>query len=202
MVHGLWMRGHLEMWPLRQRLSRAGFEPRQFSYSSVRQTLAATSAQLWAAIEALHGHPFHLVAHSLGGIIVIETLHRYGTAGLQRVVTLGSPLTGSLVARRMDRHALTRWPLGQSREALINGAPSLPAGIEIGSIAGNKALGLGRLMAPDNNPPGDGSVSISETRPAGLADHITLPLTHSGLQMSALAARQTIAFLRNGCFEH
>lgn len=196
------MRGHLEMWPLRRRLHDGGFQPYQFSYSSLRHPLPVITRQLWAKIQTLQGQPFHLVAHSLGGIIVMETLHRHGTAGLRRIVTLGSPLTGSAVARRMDRHALTRWPLGQARDALINGAPPLPTDIEVGSIAGNKALGMGRLMSPGSNVPGDGSVSIAETRPAGLSDHITLPLSHSGLQMSALAAKQTIAFLRHGRFDH
>ena len=196
------MRGHLEMWPLRRRLRDAGFAPQQFSYSSLRQPLATISRQLTTMIETLQGRPFHLVAHSLGGIVVMEALQRHGTAGLQRIVTLGSPLTGSAVARRMDRHALTRWPLGRSRDALLNGAPPLPSGIEVGSIAGSKALGIGRILVPGNNSPGDGSVSIAETRAAGLSDHITLPLTHNGLQLSALAAAQTISFLRHGHFEH
>ena len=196
------MRGHLEMWPLRRRLADAGFSPRQFSYSSLFQRLETTSSALWALIDALNSKPYHLVAHSLGGIIVMETLHRHGCAALQRVVTLGSPLTGSAIARQMDHHALSRWPLGHSRQALLYGAPPLPAGIEVGSIAGSLTLGMGRLMSPTETPPGDGSVSIAETRPAGLSDHITLPLTHNGLQLSALAADQTIAFLRNGQFKH
>ena len=196
------MRGHLEMWPLRRRLANAGFAPQQFSYASLRQPLASITTQLSAMIDALQGRRYHLVAHSLGGIIVMETLHRHGCAALQRVVTLGSPLTGSAVARQMDRNALSRWPLGRARQALLNGAPPLPAGIEVGSIAGSLAMGMGRLMSPSDAPPGDGSVSIAETRLAGLSDHITLPLTHTGLQLSALAADQTIAFLRTGQFNH
>ena len=196
------MRGHLEMWPLRRRLADAGFAPHQYSYPSLFHAIEDNSAGLWTMIEALQGRPFHLVAHSLGGIVVMQTLHRHGHAALQRVVTLGSPLTGSATARRMDRHALSRWPLGHARQALLDGAPPLPAGIQVGSIAGNMALGMGRLMSPGQRQPGDGSVSIAETRPAGLSDHITLPLSHSGLQLSALAAAQTIAFLRHGRFDH
>jgi pimeloyl-ACP methyl ester carboxylesterase len=196
------MRGHLEMWPLRRHLAAAGFAPQQFSYPSLRQPIEVNSSSLAAMIATLNGRRYHLVAHSLGGIVVMETLRRHGSAGLQRIVTLGSPLTGSGVAHSMNRHALTRWPLGRSRQALLDGAPALPPGIEVGSIAGNLAMGIGRLLAHHRDQPGDGSVSVAETRAAGLSDHITLPLSHSGLQMSALAAKQTIAFLRNGRFEH
>jgi len=196
------MRGHIEMWPLRRHLRQAGFSPLQYSYPSLCKDIASNADGLSRLLTGLNGQPFHLVAHSLGGIVTMEALRRHGHAALQRVVTLGSPLTGSATARRMDRHALSRWPLSHARQALLDGAPPLPADIQVGSIAGKLALGMGRLMSPGERQAGDGSVSGAETRPAGLTDHLTLPLSHSGLQLSALAASQTIAFLRNGRFDH
>lgn len=193
------MRGHLDMWPLRRRLSRAGFQPQQFSYPSLRKPLQANAELLQQTIARLDGEPFHLVAHSFGGIVVIETLRRHDHAGLQRVVTLGSPLTGSSIATTIASRTATRWMLGQSQKGLLSGAPTLPAGVEIGSIAGTKNNGLGRLFDTSNKP-GDGSVTVAETRPAGLSDQLSLPVSHMGLVYSALSARYVINFLRQGRF--
>ena len=193
------MRGHLEMWPLRQRLRRAGFVPQQFSYASLALPAERNVERLAEVLDRLDGRPYHLVAHSLGGIIAMMALQRHGHAGLQRVVALGAPLNGSAVAQRLNRSAATRWVLGRSRSALLRGAPTLPSGIEVGAIAGTRACGIGALAGAANGP-GDGSVSVAETRATGLADHITLPLSHSGLQLSALAAQYVIRFLRNGHF--
>jgi pimeloyl-ACP methyl ester carboxylesterase len=194
------MRGHADMWPLRRHLRRAGFAPQQFSYPTALKSLRATADLLQQTIARLDGEPFHLVAHSYGGIVVMETLRRHACAGLQRVVTLGSPLTGSAAATRMASHRATRWMLGQSRQGLVDGAPALPPGVKVGSIAGTRNIGLGRLFSAGDQP-GDGSVTVAETRPSGLSDHLSLPLSHMGLAWSALSARYVINFLRHGRFQ-
>jgi len=194
------MRGHADMWPLRRHLRSAGFTPQQFSYPTALKSLQANADLLQQTIAQLDGEPFHLVAHSYGGIVVMETLRRHGHAGLQRVVALGSPLTGSAAAARMASHRSTRWMLGQSRQGLVDGASTLPAGVEIGSIAGTRNIGLGRIFCAGDQP-GDGSVTVEETRPPGLSDHLSLPLSHMGLAWSALSARHVINFLRHGRFQ-
>ena len=49
---------------------------------------------------------------------------------------------------------------------------------------------------------GDGTVALRETHMPGLADHITLPVTHTGMLYSREVARQAAYFLRTGGFEH
>ena len=47
----------------------------------------------------------------------------------------------------------------------------------------------------------DGSVAVAETRLPGLADHVVVRASHSGLLFSDAAVRQAAAFLRSGRFE-
>ena len=48
--------------------------------------------------------------------------------------------------------------------------------------------------------PNDGSVAVSETRLPGATDHITLPVSHMGMLLSARVARETGGFLVHGHF--
>jgi pimeloyl-ACP methyl ester carboxylesterase len=193
------MRGHIDMWPLRRRLRRAGFVTHQFSYPSLDSDIRAQAQGLAALIETLDDRPFHIVAHSLGGIVAIDTLLTHGTGHAQRVVTLGSPLAGSAVARKMAMSPRLRWLLGRSRDSLIHGIQRLPGDVEVGSIAGTRVAGIGRLFLRRDDA-NDGSVGVAETQVPGLTDHMKLPLSHNGLQLSASAARYTIRFLRDGTF--
>jgi len=193
------MRGHIEMWPLRRHLRQAGFSPLQYSYPSLCKDIASNADGLSRLLTGLNGQPFHLVAHSLGGIVTMEALRRHGHQGLLRIVTLGSPLAGSAVARKINTSGATRWTLGHARQGLMEGAPTLPADIEVGSIAGDRKIGIGILFS-GSRAPGDGSVSVTETIVPGLSDHLTLPLSHFGLLQSKLSSDNVISFLRHGRF--
>lgn len=75
----------------------------------------------------------------------------------------------------------------------------MPLAIEIGAIAGTRRLGVGMAFARLDNP-NDGVVTVAETRLPGLADHLVLPVSHSGMLFSARVAREVCAFLRAGRF--
>ena len=51
-------------------------------------------------------------------------------------------------------------------------------------IAGTRPRGLGGLVARFDEPH-DGTVAVRETRAPGLADHLLLPASHTGLMFSA-----------------
>ena len=71
----------------------------------------------------------------------------------------------------------------------------------MGVVAGRTPLGLGQFFGSLRDV-SDGTVAVAETRLAGLADHVVVPASHSGLLLSSQAAAQAVAFLRSGRFEH
>ena len=58
------------------------------------------------------------------------------------------------------------------------------AGRDLGVIAGTKSMGLGQFFARFDEDC-DGTVAVSETRVPGATDHLTLPVSHMGLLLSA-----------------
>ena len=143
----------------------------------------------------------HLVAHSLGGLLTIETLASRNDLPPGRIVLLGSPVQGSRAAR-----AVASWSLGSQ----ILGALAveqltreqgrrweLPR--EIGLIAGSRSAGLGRLIA-ELPQPNDGTVAVDETQLPGATGHLVLDVSHIGMLWSRPVADAAIRFLARGSF--
>jgi pimeloyl-ACP methyl ester carboxylesterase len=199
LVHGLWF-GAWAMRPLGRRLRAQGFEVRRFSYRSTGRPAEDNALALLAYLEASRSGPIHIVAHSLGGIVALLALGRGEWMDRGRLVLMGTPLRGSTVARSLGRIAALRGLLGRARPALENGLDELPGGREIGMIAGNRPIGLGLLLGGTDGP-GDGTVAVRETAMPGLADHLVLPLTHTGMLYAREVASQAAHFLRFGWFK-
>jgi len=198
LVHGLWF-GAWSMWLLGRRLRKAGFSTCRFRYRSTRGVLENHSAALRDFLAARPGEGVDFVAHSLGGLVVLRMLVDSPSLTPGRAVLLGSPLTGSTVARRSARiPGFARLP-GKVRPDLEAGYSRLPAGWQVGMIAGARSFGLGWLVGGTGGA-GDGTVAVSETRAEGLQDHLVLPVTHTGLLLSRAVACRVSGFLRSGSF--
>ena len=202
LVHGLWANRWL-MAPLARRLRTCGFTPLRFGYRGVHASPEENAACLGAFIrDAAGSATVHLVGHSLGGVVILHLLQDRPELATGRVVLLGTPLAGSRSAARFDRHSWGRWALGRSVKAgLLPGAPASAGVRETGMIAGTLGVGLGLLLGRFDEP-GDGVVAVRETRSDALADHLCLPVNHTGLLFSRAVARQTCVFLRCGRFGH
>jgi pimeloyl-ACP methyl ester carboxylesterase len=201
LLHGIYMHG-LFLRPLARRLRASGFRTLIFNYPSLRRSTATNAARLAALIARIDADVVHYVGHSLGGLVLHHLMAGYeNRLPPGRCVTLGTPHGGSTVARRMQYYRLG-WLLGFSRDqALLGGTPDWPVHRELGSLAGIARYGIGRSLVrlPE---PHDGTVTVDETRCPGMQDHIIIPGNHTGLLYSTEAARQTVAFLRNGRFDH
>ena len=201
LVHGLWY-GRPGMLPLARRLKKRGWDCELFGYSSVFSGPGKNVKRLADRVAGLQENgqdgPLHLVGHSLGGLVILKMLAEWGVdAPDGRVVLLGSPLNGSAVVRRMIGNRLLKPWVGRAAELLDAGLGNLPGNREVAAIAGTSSLGVGRLFA-DLEKPHDGTVTVAETKVPGLADHLELPVSHTGLVLSHEVADAIDGFLRRG----
>jgi len=200
LVHGIWMSG-LEMRLLSRRLARCGFEPQFFHYHSLLHTPAQNADRLARFLRDLGRERVNLVAHSLGGIVVLHLFNRCPDLPAGRVVLLGTPVTGSGVAQGMAGRVWLRPLLGRSlRQGLSGGVPAWHGGRDLGVIAGIHGLGIGRILGGLQGA-NDGTVSLHETRLAGASDFCALQVDHMGMVLSKLVAAQVCTFLRRGRFD-
>ena len=198
LVHGLWF-GAWSMRTLERRLQKAGFATCRFRYRTTRGGLDDHAAALRDYLANREEAAPDFVAHSLGGLVTLRMLADRPELPTGRVVLLGTPLTGSAVARKSARIPGFRRLLGRVRPFLEAGFATLSPGWPTGMIAGSRPFGLG-LLVGGTGAAGDGTVALAETRADGLADHLVLPVTHTGLLYSREVARQAVRFLRSGNF--
>jgi pimeloyl-ACP methyl ester carboxylesterase len=198
-VHGLWLRGY-EFFLLRDRLAAAGFAPSIFHYHSTRNALEDVTAALAARLRSFDG-PVHVVGHSLGGVITVETYDSEPDLPPGRIVLLGAPVQGSRAAR-----GLAGWTWGTQ----ILGPLAVTElcklcdrrwkhNREIGVIAGSLGFGLGRWFA-DLPTPHDGTICLNEAQLPGATANLVLHVSHTGMLFSAAVAESTVEFLVAGSF--
>ena len=151
---------------LRKRLhDEYGFAARQVQLSHrAARTGGQHAPAARVSLADLPGETVHLVGHSLGGVLALNTLKRFPETRPGRVVCLGSPLRGSLTAGLPFGEEL----LGVTmREAVLSGGLTEYQGSrEVTVIAGTLSVGLGLVI--ENLPsPNDGTVSVAETQLPG-----------------------------------
>jgi pimeloyl-ACP methyl ester carboxylesterase len=189
LVHGMG-RTPLSMSLLAGDLEHAGYRVLNWGYSSTCCTVAELGDQLHQAVIAGSGgaERVHFVGHSLGNIIIRAVLSRQDPLPpVGRVVMLAPPNQGSHTA---DRYA--RWlgdvlkPLPELTTDTASAVRrlSLPAGVQVGIIAGEY----------------DGKVTIDETRLNGTEAHAIVPGAHTFIMARPDARRLVLAFLRSGSF--
>lgn len=202
LLPGLWVNARI-LGLMRRRIARCGYRAVSFPYASMRATLDENADRLAAYCEALSCERFHLVGHSLGGLVVLHALERAALPRLGRIVLLGTPFAGSYAARRLAALPGGRMLLGRSMPQWLDG-PRPQAGdrCEIGVIAGDLGIGLGRAIAPGLAKPNDGVVSLSETAVPGMRERIVLHVSHTAMMFAASVPRQICAFIGNGRFRH
>jgi pimeloyl-ACP methyl ester carboxylesterase len=196
LVPGLWMPA-AAMTYLAARLAREGYATHLFSYRG-RSPFDANVERL--ARLAREIPRAHFVGHSLGGLLVLETLCRHPEATASSALLIGAPVRGCFAGRRFGLARFGRWMLGAS-SALWEERPAAWRRREpLGVVAGTAPLGLGRAFGrlPEQN---DGGVCVAETDVEGMACRALVPIGHSGLIVSARVARLAAAFLSTGRFE-
>lgn len=200
-VHGIYMFG-LELAVLRQRLRRCGFDCYQFRYPSLKQTPKENASALNAFLQTIKAERIHLVAHSLGGIVVSHLFADFPEQKPGRVLMMASPLKGSYLAGYMSRSQWLRGLLGKAvQQGLLGDSPSWKGTQEIGMISGTHGVGLGWFIMRGKLPrPHDGTVLLSETQVNEIQQNLQVPYSHFGMLFRKIVAEASCRFLRDGVF--
>lgn len=206
LLHGL-ARSPRSMNKLAQTLSQAGYQVHNCHYASTRLSVEdAAQHTISTALKLTEdAEKVHFVTHSLGGILLRFYLQQQHIINLGRVVMLAPPNQGSEVADWLQPYRLFRALFGPvsnqlgTRSFLLNTQLG-PANFELGVIAGTRAINLPfYFLLPK---PNDGTVSVANTKLAGMNDHICLPTTHPLIMKNPLVINQVVTFLNQGKFQH
>ncbi len=201
LIHGVLM-NPLEMRFLGSKLKKAGFNVHYVMYSSVSKTSEENAKAVQRRIKQLNLPQLHIVAHSLGGIVTLHLLDQFDDVPEGRVVMLGSPLNGSLIAKRVKDWFIISPLLARSMSGGLSGEniPLWKNNRDWGMISGNKNFGIATLTGglPKES---DGTVMVDETRHPKQTDHIIIKASHTGLLFSTEAAQLTANFLLTGMFK-
>lgn len=213
-LHGL-IRTRSSMNALCRHLAKhSDFTVMSVGYPSTRAPVATHARSLARIIEHLpQAEKIHLVAHSMGNIVVRHYLGDEAARAavgeptelsrIGRIVMIAPPNQGSRRAEVWQRNFVFQTVLGDPGQELAGGFAALkrklarPVG-EFGIIAGGKGDGRGwrsYLQGDD-----DGTVTVSSTRLAGARDFRCLPCRHTFIMNDPRVLDFTLRFLQSGCF--
>jgi alpha-beta hydrolase superfamily lysophospholipase len=188
LVHGFGAK-RLAMWPLAQLLRVRGFRVQQWSYVSYFAPIETHASRLFHFVSTSLSTEkrFHIVAHSMGSIIVQSALNRGVVPNLGRLVLLAPPNRGSPVARRASS-----WLGGivTPMNELSDASSSF-----VNQLTRNATLDVGVIAARY-----DLLVPIANTHLENESAHTVVTATHNSLLISRRASNLTTRFLTSGFF--
>ena len=208
LLHGLGRRA-ASMTPMANDLASRGYRVTNVDYPSTEAPVEdLTDNYLRPAVAQCRQEGcrvIHMVAHSLGAIMVRQYLQNRQLPAGSRIVMLSPPNQGSEVVDVLEPYFFYRWIMGPAGQQLGTRPESLPQRLlpvdgEIGVITGNYSWNL--ILSTMIPGPDDGKVAVASARLAGMDDFLVLPVTHTFIMQNEEAMAQTAHFLAYGRFDH
>ena len=172
-------------------LWRKGFRIRTWGYRSAFSTIPRHGKDFRDFLDHVDADPsvseFHIVAHSMGGIVTRQALLYFRPKKLKRFVMLSTPNRGSKVARKLSRSIFwfskTLRQISDEDGSFVR-QQEFPHGVETGAIFAN----VDRVVTRESSQPYEG-VPFYEFYSG-----------HNDLLIRPTTARAVESFLRTGKF--
>lgn len=190
---------------LKKALEEAGYEVYGVNYPSTQFGVDTFAEQVKGVLDNCQGdfEEMDMVTHSLGGIVARRVLSRPGAPKVKRLIMLGPPNQGAVLADVLSDW----WPFkllaGPAGQELQSGVEHFAANAgvphcEYAVIAGGKGDGKGwNPLIPGDD---DGVVGVTSTRLNGMKDFLVVPALHSFMARHPYVIQQVLAFLKTGTF--
>lgn len=170
---------------------RRGFRTKLFGYFSVFKTIPYHADHFVNFLKQLDEDPtvdqFHIVAHSMGGIVTRKALLKFRPKKLNRFLMLATPNKGSKAARKLSagifRFSKTLKQISDAEGSYVNEL-ELPSGIEIGAIHAQV----------------DRVVTRESSQPLPSTPLVEVYSGHNDLLIRPATAQAMLQFLNTGCF--
>lgn len=188
LIHGFSAKRFV-MWPLARRLRREGCRVRQWSYRSLIGSVPSHGLKLREYLSCeLSAEPrVHIVAHSMGCIVLRAALSHVHLHHVGRVVMLAPPNRGSPVARIASRCLGWLVPtirdLASDQSSYVNRLPDWE-GPELGIIAAKYDI----------------LIPVPNTMLEGQSAHEVVVGTHNSILFSRQVSAKVVRFLRTAKF--
>lgn len=198
LLHGMG-RTRASMLVLSKRFKDAGYQTLNFPYNQASRSLDEMSGELIEFIQEKVKTPrYHLIAHSLGGIIIRDAFRKEYPPGMGRIVMLAPPNRPAELAKRFKKNLLYRWITGDSGQKLSEEEfySDLPVPeAEFGVIAGDKGQKL------TFSEPNDGLVTVASTKLDGMSDFLVLHHAHTFIMNCKDTFEHCKSFIEKGSFQ-
>jgi hypothetical protein len=196
------------MVPLARYLRRSGRRTILFGYPSYRRDIPANGRRLACFLRDTGETELDAVTFSLGSIVLRWAAAHEPIPRLRRVVMIGPPNKGAVLASRLSRWLgpVFRLWVGRSALQLRHGSDGLcasagllPPETQLGVIAGaaGRSWGFNPLIRGDN----DRVVAVAETLMDGMTAFVTVRSGHGPLIVRRCTWRHVEHFLEHGIFD-